>query len=74
MILVREGLDHALHKVLLSQSVLADDNDIENSRQDDLLVDVIGDALETGQSDDIFADRDPKLVPFDLSLLSVLVR
>ena len=74
MKLVREGLDDALHQVLLRQCVLAHNYDFKDARQHDLLVDVVGDALETGQPNDILSDGNTQFIPLDFSLLSVLVR
>lgn len=74
MILIGEGLDNTLHKVLLGEGIFADDDDVEDARQHNLLVDVVCDAFETAQSDDILTNGDTELVPFNLSLLSVFVR
>ena len=45
VILIRERLNHALHKILLGHSVLADDNNVENSWEDDGTVDVVCDSV-----------------------------
>ena len=58
MVLVGERLDDALHEVLLGQSVLADDDDLEDPRQHDLLVNVVGNALKAAEPDDVLTDGD----------------
>ena len=74
MVLVGEGLDDALHQVLLCEGVLAGDHDFEDARQHDLLVDVVGDTLKARKSDDVFAHGHSELVTLNLALLLVLVR
>ena len=58
----------------MRQRVFADDHNLENARQHDLLVDVVGDALKTGQSDDILSHCHSQLIPLHFSLLPILVR
>ena len=74
MILIWECLDDALHQVLLSKSVLACDDDLENAWEDDLLVDVVSDALKVAQPDDVFADGHTQLVTLNFALLLIFVR
>jgi hypothetical protein len=73
VVLIREGLDHALHEVLLCQRVLAYDDDVQDPRQDDLLVDVVSNAFEAAQTNDVFANGDAKFIPLNFSLLAVFM-
>ena len=72
MVLIWEGLYHTLHEVLLSKSVLACDDNLQDSGQNNLLVDIVSDTLKTAQSDDVLSNGDSELVALALSLVSVL--
>jgi hypothetical protein len=71
--LVREGLNHALHQVLLSHFVFAHDDDLQDFWQHDIRIDIKSDAIKVAQADDIFSDRDSKFIPLHFSLIFVLV-
>ena len=73
MILIWECLDDTLHQVLLSKSVFANDNDIKDSRKNDLSIDVKGNSFEATQSDDVLTNSDSQLVSLNLSLLAIFV-
>ena len=73
MVLVRESLDDTLHQVLLRQGVFTNDDNVENTWQHNLLVDVVGDSLQTAQSYDVLSNRYSQFVPFQIPLLLVFV-
>lgn len=57
MVLIWKGLDHALHQVLLSHRVFADDYDFKDLGQNHCLVDFEGDPVQVAQSENVFAYR-----------------
>jgi len=64
MIFIREGLNHALHEILLGHGVLADDDDIQDSRKNDRPVNVVSDTVQIRESDNVLADGDAELIAF----------
>jgi hypothetical protein len=58
MVLIWECLDYALHEVLLGHGVLASNDNLKNSGEDDLLVNFKSDTIEVGEANNIFADGD----------------
>lgn len=73
MVLVWEGLDYALHEVLLGHSILACNDNLENPRKYDLVVNFKSDTVKVGEANNVFTDGDSEFVAFDFSDFSVFV-
>lgn len=73
MVLIREGLNHALHEILLSHGVFAFDNHFEDAGENHCLVDFESATVEHGQADDVLTNCDSELITLDFSLFFVFV-
>lgn len=73
MKLIWEGLDDALHQVLLGHGILALDDDFKDAGQHLLMVDLKSDTIEAAETDDVLTNRDSELIAFDLTDFTVFV-
>ena len=55
MVLIGKNLDDTVHEILLRHRVLADNDDLEDLREDHGLVDIICDTLKMAQTNNILA-------------------
>lgn len=73
MELIRESLYDALHKILLRHGVLTHDNYFKYTWQHSRLVNFKSDSLKIAKPDNILANSDSQFIPFQLSLLLILI-
>ena len=73
MILIWESLDDALHQILLSKGIFADNDDLQNLWQDGVLVYLVGEAFEHAHSNNVLSNSDSQFISFDFSHFLILL-
>ena len=73
MELVREGLNHTLHQVLLGHGVFAHDHDFEDTWQHNLVVNFEVYSVEVRQANNVLTNSDSQLLALGFTLLLILI-